>query len=310
MKKFISIALFALMSLFTVIFLFLSGRQVLANLAIERERRSEPIQDFSLGTTSKLEIISLYEEASNNAGLISGHGVSYLLRTDSVTILMDVGDNPDGASLPPFAQNMQALGISAEDIDVIVISHPHPDHVGGVTAWYAKTVSLGLTSNALAGIPIYVPSVSWQSNNPSTVTSKVPVQLSPDAATIGVISYPEVFPLSLYEPKGIEQALVVNVAGEGLVLITGCGHPGLERLFGRVESLYDIPIVGVVGGLHYEGASTEQLETQIGLLQSRQPKLVALSAHDSGPAALDAFQSAFGDHYHTLLVGEAIQFPK
>ena len=309
MKKFISIAFFALMGLFVAIFLFFSGRQVLANLAIERERRSGPIQDFTLGTTSKLEIIPLYEEASNNPGLISGHGVSYLLRTDSATILMDVGDNPDGASPPPFAQNMQALGISAEEIDVIVISHPHPDHVGGVTAWNAKTVSLGLTSSDFAGIPIYVPSVSWQSNNSHAFSSKVPVQLSPDAATIGVISYPEVFPLSLFEPKGIEQALVVNVAGEGLVLITGCGHPGLERLFGRVESLYDLPVVGVVGGLHYQSANADEVQPQIQFLQSHHPKLVALSAHDSGPVALAAFQSTFGDRYHTLRMGEALQFP-
>lgn len=309
MKKYISIAAFALMGLFVAIFLFFTGRLVLANLAIERERRSGPIQDFTLRTTSKLEIIPLYEEASSNAGLISGHGVSYLLRTNSATILMDVGDNPDGLSLPPFARNMQALGISAEEIDAIVISHPHPDHVGGVTAWNAKTVSLGLTSSDFAGIPIYVPSVAWQSNNSSAVNSRGPVQLSPDSATIGVISYPEVFPLSLYEPKGIEQALVVNVAGEGLVLITGCGHPGLERLFGRVEFMYDLPVVGVVGGLHYEGASAEQVEPQIRFLQPHQPKLVALSAHDSGPAALAAFQSAFGDRYRTLHGGEAIQFP-
>ena len=72
-------------------------------------------------------------------------------------------------------------------------------------------------------------------------------------ATTGVISYPEVWPLSLRDPKGYEQALVVHVAGQGLVLITGCGHPTLERLVIRAESLYDLPVVGVVGGLHYEG---------------------------------------------------------
>ena len=128
-------------------------------------------------------------------------------------------------------------------------------------------------------------------------------------ATTGVISYQEVFPFSIIEPKGYEHALVIHVAGQGLVLVTGCGHPGMEKLVERAESLYKQTVIGIVGGLHYVKYSAEQVEPQIRFLESRQPKLVALSAHDSGPAALAAFQSAFGDRYHTLSVGEVIQFP-
>ena len=204
---------------------------------------------------------------------------------------------------------MDALGISAQEIDGIVISHPHPDHMGGVTAWKEKSVAFGEAASTFASIPLYVPSGSLLNKSQGAVASIMPVQLSADVATIGVISYPEVFELALYEPKGVEQALVVNVAGEGLVLITGCGHPSLERLFIRVESLYDLPVVGVVGGLHYGDAKAVDVQPQIKLLQSHQLKLVALSPHDSGPLVLDAFQSAFGDRYHTLRVGEALQFP-
>jgi 7,8-dihydropterin-6-yl-methyl-4-(beta-D-ribofuranosyl)aminobenzene 5'-phosphate synthase len=47
-----------------------------------------------------------------------------------------------------------------------------------------------------------------------------------------------------------EQALVVNVPGFGLVLISGCGHPRIEQILGVTEQVLDIPIRAVVGGLH------------------------------------------------------------
>ena len=128
-----------------------------AKLAIEREWRSGPIQAFTVQTTSRLEIIPLYEEANAEGEFISGHGVSYLIRTDSATVLLDVGDNPEQMGVLPFIHNMQALDISPDAIDAIVISHPHPDHVGGLSAWRKHTVSLDATSPMSTAVPVYLP---------------------------------------------------------------------------------------------------------------------------------------------------------
>jgi metal-dependent hydrolase (beta-lactamase superfamily II) len=65
----------------------------------------------------------------------------------------------------------------------------------------------------------------------------------------------------------------------------------------------------VVGGLHYEKLTAKQVQPHIQFLEPRQPKLIALSPHDSSPEALDAFQSAFSGAYQTIKVGQAIQFP-
>jgi 7,8-dihydropterin-6-yl-methyl-4-(beta-D-ribofuranosyl)aminobenzene 5'-phosphate synthase len=129
-------------------------------------------------------------------------------------------------------------------------------------------------------------------------------------ATTGVISYPEIFPLSIFTPRGAEQALVVHVAGEGLILITGCGHPGLERLVQRAESLYGEEVVGVVGGLHYVKETVEEVQPHIQFLQSRPLRLVALSPHDSNEAVRAAFENAFPDAYQRIAVGEAIRLPR
>lgn len=43
------------------------------------------------------------------------------------------------------------------------------------------------------------------------------------------------------------------------MLITGCGHPGLERLVTRAKFLYGKQVVGMVGGLHHTNAATDEL---------------------------------------------------
>lgn len=263
-------------------------------------------QPPTLAATSHLEIVPLYEAISASPDLISGHGVSYLIRTAATTILLDVGDNPENLPVAPFAHNMQALGISWDEIDRVVISHPHPDHVGGLAAWRGRTVSFGELPGGLGERLLFVPHVTTYKG---AVHATIPTLPASDMATTGVIPYLEGWPISLFTPKGGEQALVVHVAGHGLVLITGCGHPGIERLVTRAEFLYDEPVIGVVGGLHYLSAAADEVQPQIAFLQARQPELMALSPHDSGFQALAAFENAFPGVYHTLKVGEPIRFP-
>ena len=308
MKKFLLNSRFVLVGLVVLLTLFFTVRQVIVKAQIAREGQTAPAAAPALETTTRLEIIPLYEEASADESFDFGHGVSYLIRTDSSTILVDIGNNPAESTQLPALQNMQTLGISWEEIDAIVISHPHPDHVGGVKAWQDKTISFGDFTGDLSQMPIYVPT-SIAYSGATLIQSSEPTLISPDSATTGVISYPEVFPIFLFNAKGYEQGLVIHVAGEGLVLITGCGHPTLETLVSRAEALFGKQVVGVVGGLHYEKVSAEDVQPHIQFLEPRHPRLIALSPHDSSPEALEAFQSAFPEAYQPLKVGEVIQFP-
>lgn len=308
MKKILLYSVSVLVSLVALSVLFFIVRQVSTNIQVDREWKVIPASIPNLETTTRLEIIPLYEEDRKDENLDFGHGVSYLIRTDSATVLMDLGNNPAESVHLPSLQNMQALGIDWKEIDAIVISHPHPDHTGGVKAWQNKTISFGDFNGDLSQMPIYIP-VPLTYSGGSLIHSTGPTLISKDIATTGAIPYPEVFPIYLSTPKGYEQGLVINVAREGLVLITGCGHPTIEKLVSRAEVLYDQQVVGVVGGLHYEKLSAKDVQPHIQYLELRHPKLVALSPHDSSPEALKAFQSAFPRAYHFVRVGEAIQFP-
>jgi 7,8-dihydropterin-6-yl-methyl-4-(beta-D-ribofuranosyl)aminobenzene 5'-phosphate synthase len=126
-----------------------------------------------------------------------------------------------------------------------------------------------------------------------------------------------------------EQVLVVNVAGFGLVLISGCGHPRIEQILGVTEQVLDVPIRAVVGGLHlpvhpagtplipqavlgnphppWQPISERDAEHMLDEIGARGPKLVALSSHDSTPWTYDAFTRRFAGRYRTLRAGEELR---
>ena len=309
MKKIIFVAMGMLLVTALAAGLFIILRQAKAAAQAERKWQSnhvEVLKDF--GSTSRLEILPLYEEVGDQNIYQIGHGLSYLIKTDSVTILMDVGNNPAGADITPLSLNMKALNVSWEQIDAVIFSHFHPDHIGGVEAWKAGKVSLGIEDVDFDGKPVYAPS-TFDFPGATPILLPNPSVLNPGVATIGTIEYAETLPVSLYAAHGAEQVLAVNVEDQGIVLIVGYGHPTVERIVARAEALFNQPVVGIVGGLHYEGFGLADVQPHIEFLSSHNLQLVALSPHDSSSEALESFQSAFSDRYHTLRVGESIQFP-
>jgi 7,8-dihydropterin-6-yl-methyl-4-(beta-D-ribofuranosyl)aminobenzene 5'-phosphate synthase len=282
-------------------------RHSLAAAAVEREWQTATVQRLGdFGSTETLEILPLIDEAASREDLMSEHGVAYLIRTDHRTILMDLGWNAAGTEPSPLLHNMQRLDIGLEDIDTIVISHLHPDHVGGLSRWLRSTFSFGKEQVDLGDKQVYAPAPLTYPNLTPTVAAE-PTVISNGVATTGAIGFVDVFPLSLWQPRRAEQALAVNVADRGIILITGCGHPSLDRLVARAQAPFDEPIVGIVGGLHYENMSADEVLPHIRYLQELKPQLVALSPHDSSAAAIGAFRDAFPDVYRDIEVGHPIK---
>jgi 7,8-dihydropterin-6-yl-methyl-4-(beta-D-ribofuranosyl)aminobenzene 5'-phosphate synthase len=284
-------------------------RVILSNVKIRLEAiRISKLPPLSIGATNKLEILPLYEAASRD-NLEKGYGLSYLIKTDTKTILFDLGHNPNATSPSPLEKNMASLGIALHDIDVLIISHRHPDHVGGWKWWKEKTFSPdGVSQPELGDLPIYAPEkISYPGSSPEFVTG--PKQLAEGVATTGGFAFAEPFPLWRFNPEDSEQSLAVNVAGKGVVLIVGCGHMGLHRLLRRAKTVFSDPIIGVIGGLHYMRKKEDELKGEIDSLKACKPLLVALSPHDSFPEAVHTFEDAFSATYRPVKVGEPIVFP-
>jgi len=168
-----------------------------------------------------MKLTIVYDNEVEKEDLRAGWGFSALIEGENTaSILFDTG-----ADNPTLLHNMRKLGIPVENIGIIIISHPHYDHTGGLSG------ILEVNKDA----EIYVPA-SFRGTIPGrkviTVTS--PLQISEQVFSTG-------------ELKGIEQSLALKT-DKGILVLVGCSHPGVGNIidaasrFGRVY--------GIVGGFH------------------------------------------------------------
>jgi 7,8-dihydropterin-6-yl-methyl-4-(beta-D-ribofuranosyl)aminobenzene 5'-phosphate synthase len=274
-----------------------------------------------IGSTKHFEMIPLIDWFTSNDSLIGESGVSYLIKTDEATILFDLGLNEKDENPSPLLKNMNRLGIKLEDIDLIVISHNHDDHVGGTKWAENNTFSLTNYQLHLKQMPVYTPIVMRYPGLNPTYTP-LPTKIAKGVATIGVIHNP------IFLTDIEEQALAINVENKGIVIITGCGHQSIGKILQRTGLLFNGPLYGVLGGFHYpieegrnitwyykyfvvgklpwERLTAENVEKNCELLKDKNVKLVGLSGHDSSDGSIEIFKQEFPDAFVNIRVGEKI----
>jgi 7,8-dihydropterin-6-yl-methyl-4-(beta-D-ribofuranosyl)aminobenzene 5'-phosphate synthase len=277
-------------------------------------------QPLDLEPVEHLIVTPLIDARTVSAELAGEAGVSYLVEAGDVRVLFDLGLNARGETPSPLQRNAAALGVDLDEVDAVAISHRHLDHVGGLRAMRAHSYVLPADRLAQADVPVYLPEPLQHPTAGMQVVEK-PERIAPGVATIGPIA--GALFLMGWTP---EQALAVNVAGKGIVLIVGCGHQGVRRIVERAEDLFDEPLYGLVGGLHFPvtdsavqriaGAdrppwkplTKDDVYEAIRYLQDKGLKRVVLSPHDSCDWTLGAFKETWGPDFDIVTVGQRIEF--
>ncbi len=167
----------------------------------------------------------------NNAllGFQSGWGFGAIIMNNysNNILLFDTG-----AGFPKLTYNLDKFNIEVEDIKKVIISHTHMDHAGGL-------MSL-VTINPNIELYLAYSKKDYMSN-----------QMPSDVKIYGIKHITEIDD-KIYCSKelgtGIPEISLFLKSEEGIVVITGCAHPGLENIIENAEELGKIR--AVLGGFH------------------------------------------------------------
>jgi 7,8-dihydropterin-6-yl-methyl-4-(beta-D-ribofuranosyl)aminobenzene 5'-phosphate synthase len=231
-----------------------------------------------------VSITVVYDNNAYDPRLQTAWGFGCLIKRGETTILFDTGG--DGAVL---LSNMAALDLEPRDVDVVVLSHIHGDHTGGLSSLLASG----------AQPTVYVPR-----SFPASFKARVRAQANLVEVGEAVEITDGVYTSGEMGSGLIEQALVLSTA-QGLVVVTGCAHPGVVEMVRRAKEVGGDEIYLVLGGFHLGGASKGKIEEIIADFQRLGVQTVA-PCHCTGGRALSLFREAFGEDFIRNGVGKIL----
>ena len=264
----------------------------------------------------------LFEGGRTRVGMVAEHGFSALVTVGRAgsrsTLLFDTGVSPEG-----MATNAERLGIDFSGLRGVVLSHGHYDHAGGFDGL--------LRLRRRRGLPLTVHPAVWTRRRvllPGADASELPTlskgalaregfevverrvpSLLVDACVLitGEVDRTTEFERGMprsheawdggtwrHDPLVVDdQALVVHLAGRGLVVLTGCGHAGVVNIVRHAMRLTGVDrLVAVIGGFHLGGSAFEPIiGPTVAALQELRPDLV-VAGHCTGWRAQHALAAA------------------
>ena len=187
--------------------------------------------------------------------------------------LFDTGSN--GRVL---LSNARILGIDLSEIESLILSHPHWDHVGGVDSVLELAPDVRLFVPASLS-PRWIADLKRLSGG-VTVVSEEPRPLFDGVLSTGIMS------------EAGEQSILIE-SPEGPILLTGCAHAGIVSIAARVTELAGQPLALAMGGFHLFAKESWEIEEVIEGLAALGVRRVC-PTHCSGERAIAMFAEAYG----------------
>ncbi|MBL7075516.1 MBL fold metallo-hydrolase [candidate division KSB1 bacterium] len=258
---------------------------VLLNCGAGGERNPKDHYKKANMSLENLTIIIIYDNNPYDSSLRTAWGFSCLIRFGGKNILFDTGGDS-----PTLLYNMEQLKIKPKEIDAVVLSHIHGDHVGGLSGFLKRN----------SGVTVYLP-------------KSFPLSFKDEVRSFGakveeVHKSGELFD-NVYSTGELgvwikEQSLILKTP-KGPVIITGCAHPGVVKIVNKSKRLVGGNPVLVMGGFHLGGTSEGEIRRiiadfkKLGVLQ-------AGPSHCSGDRARQLFREAYRENFLELGVGRTI----
>jgi len=261
--------------------LIFTGIGIWFSIQTERVTQPEISIEPEKGEKPEITLISVYDNYQVNPNLTTAWGFATVIKTPHEIILFDTGGNSE-----ILLFNMEKLGIEPASIKKVVISHIHGDHVGGLEGFLERN----------SNVTVFIPNSFPQSiknmiiqNGAKFVKISSPGKISDSIYTTG----------ELYGPPE-EQSLIID-SKKGLVVITGCAHPGIVNIVKEAKKLMKKDKVYLVlGGFHHPPLSCIKEFKELGV------EKVAPS-HCTGDPVREAFRKEYKENFIEYGAGEVVE---
>lgn len=272
---------------------------------------AKPKAQTAEASKPKNQITILYDAFGQDTAMKKDWGFAALVEAGGKRILFDTGNDAE-----TFARNVKAKGIDLSKLDFVVLSHRHSDHMAGLShvlstnpkvKIYAPKEGFGIYGSSLPSTfyrknESLPPEMRYYEGKPPAVmhfgTAWTGANFEPIDKTIEVA--PGVWLISLVsDAPGTKElrelSLAINTA-EGIVLLVGCSHPGIEAIVAEAAKI-NPKIQLIAGGFHLVVAPDDAIAKVATSLRDTYKVANVAPGHCTGEPAFAALKQAFGNRY-------------
>jgi 7,8-dihydropterin-6-yl-methyl-4-(beta-D-ribofuranosyl)aminobenzene 5'-phosphate synthase len=243
------------------------------------------VDSAGLLPADEVTLTVVYDNNPHAHGLRAEWGFACLIQGPGKTIMFDTGGDPS-----VLLSNMDSLSIDPAGIDIVVLSHSHGDHTGGLSKLLEANpdVTVFLPESFSSGFKQRVADAGAE-----VVEVEAPAEVCTGVYSTGQMGL-----------RISEQSLALST-DRGLIVITGCAHPGIVSMVERAREVTGQDVLLVMGGFHVALAADELLNE---IIEGFRAAGVAYAApcHCSGDRARQLLAGAYGDRYIELGVGSVV----
>jgi len=274
----------------------------------------------------ELRVTVLVENRAGRDDLSAEAGLSLWVEADGLRLLFDTGESD------AFLSNARVLGLHVEEAEVLVLSHGHSDHSGGIASLPTAGLGPAVYLHPAAVLPRYgrtqsppypligmpAASVAWVGSMADRLTwTAGPARIGSCLGVTGAIPRktdfedtggPFFLDAECRKPDILpdDQALWMETS-KGIVVLLGCAHAGVVNTVDYTASLLGTSrFHAVIGGTHLVSAGEERLRRTAEALERYGLAIVA-PCHCTGGPALSYFKSRFPDTFLSLATGNVLE---